>query len=518
MSLLESQRSILEEIDVLEQSISQRVQRNPLLLPSSQKPSDVTISSSKKRPLKEELLQQHELKFLKNKYRRHCSTVLENKDTKRNHFEEESNKLKDPAYEFKLFDSMLNDIKQHHELQTETNQAEDISKIYRMYSSAPSVEEKHNKKDELKVKRKYILSSAASHIDFDGMFTPDELYGKYLDLFPFYETYKSIVDHNVTYVEYLSIYDQVPYEIVKRNNTAYSKYIKDLAEYLLKFIEKVQPLSNIDELQEDMTKQFSSSTKIQTDGKSNDRGEVYCEACDKLFAKDSVYKGHLSGKKHQRNIKNRASSESDIPNSNRVKDLEFDEFKIRFLGEKLNDYRSPTISNAERKAALTDRERIAETISIVGDESDYTTINSTSGDESDSNESSDNDEYNMKDLPIGVDGKPIPYWLYKLQGYHKTYECEICGNTTYKGRAVFAKHFNSAKHQHGLGCLGISDDYMALFKSIVKIDEALDLWRRLKKERRIKEGDIENAIEVEDEEGNVLSEKDYLELKKQGLL
>ena len=59
---------------------------------------------------------------------------------------------------------------------------------------------------------------------------------------------------------------------------------------------------------------------------------------------------------------------------------------------------------------------------------------------------------------------------------------------------------------------------MALFKSIVKIDEALDLWRRLKKERRIKEGDTENAIEVEDEEGNVLSEKDYLELKKQGLL
>lgn len=154
MSLLESQRSILEEIDVLEQSISQRVQRNPLLLPSSQKPSDVTISSSKKRPLKEELLQQHELKFLKNKYRRHCSTVLGNKDTKRNHFEEESNKLKDPAYEFKLFDSMLNDIKQHHELQTETNQAEDISKIYRMYSSAPRVEEKHNKKDELKVKKK----------------------------------------------------------------------------------------------------------------------------------------------------------------------------------------------------------------------------------------------------------------------------------------------------------------------------------------------------------------------------
>lgn len=518
MSLLESQRSILEEIDVLEQAISERLQRNPLLLPSSQKPTDVTMLSSKKRPMKEELLQQHELNFLKNKYKRHCLTILENKSNKRKHFEEESNKLKDPSYEFKLFDSMLSDIKQHHEIQTERTQDEDISKIYKMYSSAPKAEEKLNKNDKLKVKRKYILSSVASHIDFDEMFTPDELYGKYLDLFPFYETYKSIIDHNITYVEYLYIYDEVPYETTKNNNAAYSKYIKDLAEYLLKFIEKVQPLSSITDLQADMAKQFSASFKAHTDGKPNDKGEVYCDACKKLFAKESVYRGHLNGKKHQKNVKNQNNFASDTPNSNRVRDLEFCEFRVRYLGQKLNEYRTPTISNAERKAALTDRERTAEAISIVGDESDYTTINSTSGNESDSNESSDNDEYNMKDLPVGVDGKPIPYWLYKLQGYHKTYECEICGNITYKGRAVFAKHFNSAKHQQGLSCLGISDDYMPLFKSIVKIDEAIDLWRRLKKDRRIKEGDTENAIEVEDEEGNVLSEKDYLELKKQGLL
>ena len=31
-------------------------------------------------------------------------------------------------------------------------------------------------------------------------------------------------------------------------------------------------------------------------------------------------------------------------------------------------------------------------------------------------------------LPLGWDGKPIPYWLYKLHGLSVEYKCEICGN------------------------------------------------------------------------------------------
>lgn len=514
MSLLESQRSILEEIDVLEKAIAQRIQRNPQLLNESQKPDDVSIIPSKKRPQKEVLLQQHELKFLKDKHKRHCSSILENRSNKMSHFKQERANLGDPSFEFKVFDSMLSDIKQYHELHTENKQAEDISKIYKMYSSAP--EEKLNSKDELKVKRKYILSTAASHIDFDTMFTPDELYGKYLDLFPFYETYKSIIDHNTTFVEYLSIYDKLPYEKASQNPSAYMKYVKDLAGYLTEFIEKVQPLSDTAELNQEIETKYLASLESKVDGEPNDRGEVYCKACDKLFAKESVYKGHLNGKKHQKNLKNQGGFQPSTGKSGN--DLKLEEVRVRVLGEKLEQFRSPTISNAERKAALTDRERMTEIISIVGDESDYTTIGFSSGDNSDASESSDEDERNIKELPIGVDGRPIPYWLYKLQGYHKSYNCEICGNVTYKGRTVFAKHFNSAKHQQGLGFLGISDDYAPLFKSIIKIDEALELWRRLKREKRIKEGDTENAVEVEDEEGNVLSEKDYIELKKQGLL
>lgn len=56
----------------------------------------------------------------------------------------------------------------------------------------------------------------------------------------------------------------------------------------------------------------------------------------------------------------------------------------------------------------------------------------------------DEDEpvYNPKNLPLGWDGKPIPYWLYKLHGLGIEYKCEICGNYSYWGRRAFERHFN----------------------------------------------------------------------------
>ena len=47
-------------------------------------------------------------------------------------------------------------------------------------------------------------------------------------------------------------------------------------------------------------------------------------------------------------------------------------------------------------------------------------------------EPEDDIPYNPKNLPLGWDGKPIPYWLYKLHGLNISYNCEICGNYTYK--------------------------------------------------------------------------------------
>ena len=42
--------------------------------------------------------------------------------------------------------------------------------------------------------------------------------------------------------------------------------------------------------------------------------------------------------------------------------------------------------------------------------------------------------YNPLKLPLGWDGKPIPYWLYKLHGLNQEFKCEICGGYSYWGR------------------------------------------------------------------------------------
>lgn len=127
------------------------------------------------------------------------------------------------------------------------------------------------------------------------------------------------------------------------------------------------------------------------------------------------------------------------------------------------------------------------------------------------------------DLPLGPDGLPMPYWLYKLQGLDVTYSCEICSNQTYKGRRAFEKHFLEPTHTFHLRCLGIEPS--PTFKGITSIRDAQELWkqRALVKGGQTQKTDgrqpsIKMDIEVEDQDGNVMSQRVYEELKKQGLV
>jgi hypothetical protein len=70
-------------------------------------------------------------------------------------------------------------------------------------------------------------------------------------------------------------------------------------------------------------------------------------------------------------------------------------------------------------------------------------------------EEEEEEVYNPLKLPLGWDGKPIPYWLYKLHGLNLEFTCEICGNYSYWGRRAYEKHFKEYRHQHGMRCLKI---------------------------------------------------------------
>ena len=90
-------------------------------------------------------------------------------------------------------------------------------------------------------------------------------------------------------------------------------------------------------------------------------------------------------------------------------------------------------------------------------------------------ESSESDDdrppYNPMNLPIGWDGKPIPYWLYKLNGLNKEFKCEICGNYSYWGRRAFERHFQEWRHAYGMRCLRVPNTQH--FRDITRIDEAI---------------------------------------------
>lgn len=96
------------------------------------------------------------------------------------------------------------------------------------------------------------------------------------------------------------------------------------------------------------------------------------------------------------------------------------------LTDFLGNERSATKENVERKQARS-----------FGEEEDDEEIEEYVEEEDEDT----NVPYNPKNLPLGWDGKPIPYWLYKLHGLNIGYSCEICGNQVYKGPKTFQRHF-----------------------------------------------------------------------------
>ena len=168
--------------------------------------------------------------------------------------------------------------------------------------------------------------------------------------------------------------------------------------------------------------------------------------------------------------------------------------------------------NVERKQGMTDRERQQELEALYAESAE------TVGQVREENSDSEGDDkiYNPLKLPLAWDGKPIPFWLYKLHGLGVEYPCEICGNYVYMGRRAFDKHFNEARHIYGLKCLGITNSN--LFREIIGIEDALALWEKTQRDKKSEKSKSDNIVQMEDADGNVMPEKVYYDLQKQGLL
>ncbi|VDO96920.1 unnamed protein product [Soboliphyme baturini] len=364
-------------------------------------------------------------------------------------------------------------------------------------------------------------------------FTDEEGYGRYLDLHECFEKYINLKGvERVDYITYLGIFEHL-YEIPREHKTAdYKKYVETLLEYLADILSRVKPLMDLNEelsnaIQNfqkkwedgtfpgwpkesssamshtgaylDLTP-FTSADELMSLGLDRLKSALLFLGlkCGGLFETKGKRKEDLDQSLFSKSSK---TAMKDKWHSEKSKEVAMIEAQVYHLAELVSDMRTATKENVERKQARSYGE----------DDEDEEIPAAPSEDE-------DEDEipYNPKNLPLGWDGKPIPYWLYKLHGLNISFPCEICGNQIYKGPKAFQRHFSEWRHAHGMRCLGIPNT--AHFANITQIADALELWAKLREQKDQERFKPEVDEEYEDTQGNVVNKKTYEDLRRQGLL
>lgn len=203
-----------------------------------------------------------------------------------------------------------------------------------------------------------------------------------------------------------------------------------------------------------------------------------------------------------------------VKNERRI-DIARREILVTALLNQLKPTLEATCKRTERRETQTQKEREKE----LEEDLHGSAVEGPKGTNDGDNDDSDDEDapiYNPKGVPLGWDGKPIPYWLFKLHGLNHFYPCEICGNESYRGRRNFETHFAEAKHAFGMKSLGIPNTKH--FHGVTKIEDAQQLWDKLKGQLQQEQFDGIKDEEYEDSHGNVLSRATYEDLARQGLL
>lgn len=375
-------------------------------------------------------------------------------------------------------------------------------------------------------------------------FTDEEGYGRYLDLTKCHEAFLQVIKKEETKPNYLTFLDKFDqFGLLDRDQkltSTYRNYIEMILNYFRDYSKRAKPLFDYQEMENDVHENFvqqwnnktlpdwfneqertNSNTTPMVELESYKSIDELTELGLDCLKKELQVRGLKCGGSLEERAKRlwsiRGKSINEIDDSLRagptIKKMKKKtviepftiasmEAKISMYAEYFNDHRHATIENVQRKQARTAEER-----------------NESDEDVSDVEED-DQDQgdvvYNPKNLPLGWDGKPIPYWLYKLHGLNLTFSCEICGNATYKGPKTFQRHFAEWRHAQGMRCLGIPNT--AHFANITKIQDAISLWEKLKNEKQKEKFQPLNEEEYEDSQGNVVNKKTYEDLKRQGLL
>eukprot|EP00981_Chlorochromonas_danica_P006694 scaffold1462_cov168-Ochromonas_danica.AAC.4 len=401
------------------------------------------------------------------------------------------------------------------------------------------------------------LPSQLPSLPIDIEFSGEEIFGKYLDLHRYYLLFVNMM---------------------KKSNSGNGSGSKQgggvgSGDYLFDFHYRIQPLINLNEdIVEEWKKEFAEKVKngeIVIKGKVtaeqqqqgvahapqplrlgmfNDVTELEALGMDRLKEalealglkcggtlqdrarrlwsirgkKAEEIPSSLKSKTHKQQqllLQQDATSSGSNGNGNGqsvAEEVAWKEFQITSLCEIMGDLIRATRRHAEKQQARSVEEKQQE---IMEEEYGLLPDHDNNENHHRHGEEDDDDEapiYNPLNLPLGWDGKPIPYWLYKLHGLGVEYKCEICGNQSYWGRKAFDRHFQEWKHAHGMRCLGVPNTKH--FHDITKIEDVMALYAKIKDQLRKEQYLADFEEEFEDTQGNVLNKRTYEDLARQGLL
>lgn len=516
---LDTVRSLLEDIEVIEDAISSRFQRNPELyydyrihlegirddIPKLGMDDDRMVNKiykarKHKRTLKQKRTQQYEINtflddiFKKNKY------ILK----VRNQLKSDGLKYKDSECKFELLKKLLGD-----EPTEDEDEDEDDSISKSNSSRLLDIDETINRYN-MNLGNGKLVSERCSLLDINTIFQKDEQDGFIIDFEPLYRRWLNIVkDGTLTYPKFISnlekFIDDKKYlldPVMDRKTKGYCEFVVEACDFVETQYFKRNILLNKEQIKAKLHRDFENHV---TKAIITESGSYYCLYCDKMFNSAHIYDSHRTGKAHSKSVSN-------YHDSFRA------EFKLHVYVSCMREEFENTKEYVDRKMAFTNKERLEEMEKLTQEyhRPVYDPTEKEGDVEEDNSKSKTKDELKEmlglgEDMPLGPDGLPIPYWLYKLQGLDVGQECEICGNQVYKGHKNFDKHFSGPTHTYHLKCLGIEPS--SAFQGITKIKEAQALWKQMQRNTT-----QELAEEVEDKEGNVMSKDIYEELKKQGLV
>lgn len=506
-SILDQKRELLQDLDLIEDAISARIRWNPDVY----EPSDSTlnlgiIARDKPANFGETLIQKHEIAQLVKRYRSQQRKLSELMS-----INQEEAELKDDQDE-KAIDKFMS---AYTSITSQPNIEENDMSIYDMFSSNDeyrTLQDTTNSEEDVTKTKRNIMSEYCKDLKLSSLFSKGEACGKFLDLRNLYKLWlalprKTLLQSPPTYLEYLTEVTKFDDSFDKITNHSYETYLSQFIQYLKSYCERKDPLGYAEKSFDRIKRRFVDQ---QFAKKTNDG--IYCTVCRRSYAKQSVYDFHLKGKKHKKALNRN--------NAGRILEMEF--FIKELLNTILESALKTTKDEVQRFNLLSVRERQLELQSIKPiDEYQKDYFNPESPDytiiKDGVKRRKDEEDDNPLKLPLGPDGHPIPYWLYKARGLKSKFTCEICGNIQYRGRSIYIKHFSETRHINGLKMLGVTEDF-ELFNNLSRINEVQSLIETLRKRKRMQIHFKEASEQVEDTEGNAMSKTAYEQLKKQGLI